>query len=623
MIEKLKPSLIPNEPGSYQFKDADGRIIYVGKARSLRNRLANYFQPLDSLHPRTASMVSVAQSVEWIVVRNEVEALILEHNLIQRYHPRFNIRMRDDKSYPFIAISSYQDWPRVGMMRGQRKKGVRYFGPYPHSNDIRELLDLLLRTFPVRTCTDSKFVRHQRLERPCLLYHIEKCCGPCAGMITQNEYQAIVGDLGRFLKGDTKEFIERIKFNMLESAQTLNFERAAKLRDQLELTTKAIEKQQMVGGVSFNADVFGIFQDELEAAIQVFLVRKGRVVGRKGFLVEKVDDSDEASLMSHVIEEFYTHGSLEYPPEILLPLSPENPELLAEWLTGLRGAKTTIRVPVRGEKKALLDTVNVNASAEFKRSRMSRASDHNSRARALRSLAEELNLKQPPLRIECYDMSHFQGTNYVGSMVVMEDGLMKKSDYRRFKVHVPSNDDFAAMYEVLVRRFAYLEDTNESGGEIAAKRFAYPPSLIVVDGGKGQLSMAQKALVDSGHEGKVTLIGLAKQFEEVFVVGLSNPIRISRGSEALYLLQQLRDEAHRFAITYHRQLRSKSLTKSSLESVPGMGPARTKRLLAQYGSIKNLGNASKDELSGLQWLPSSVGGAVYDALHVQKVQNTK
>lgn len=622
MIEKLKPSLIPNEPGSYQFKDADGRIIYVGKARSLRSRLANYFQPIENLHPRTASMVSAAKSVEWIVVRNEVEALILEHNLIQRYHPRFNIRMRDDKSYPFIAITSFQKWPRVGMMRGQRKKGVRYFGPYPHSNDIRELLDLLLRTFPIRTCTDSKFIRHQRLERPCLLYHIEKCCGPCAGMVSSGEYQRIVGDLAKFLKGDTKEFIERLKTRMLDSAQNLNFEQAAKLRDQLELTTKAIEKQQMVGGVSFNADVFGIYQDELEAAIQVFFVRKGRVVGRKGFLVEKVDDSNENSLMSHVIEEFYTHDSLEYPPEILLPFAPENSELLTEWLSGLRGSKTSIKIPVRGEKKALLDTVNINASAEFKRSRMSRASDHNSRARALRSLAEELNLSQPPLRIECYDMSHLQGTNYVGSMVVMEDGLMKKSDYRRFKVHVPSNDDFAAMYEVLSRRFSYLDDENGIDGN-ASKRFSYPPALIVVDGGKGQLSMAHKALVDSGHDGRLTLIGLAKQFEEVFKVGEKSPVRISRGSEALYLLQQLRDEAHRFAITYHRQLRSKSLTKSSLESVAGMGPARTKKLLAQYGGIKNLAKASKDELLELQWLPTQVAVSVYEALHFEQMQNTR
>lgn len=618
MISKIKPSLIPNEPGSYQFKDQDGRIIYVGKATSLRNRLANYFQPIENLHPRTASMVSLAASVEWIVVRNEVEALILEHNLIQRHRPRFNIRLRDDKSYPFIAITVDQEWPRVGMMRGQRKRGVRYFGPYPHASEIRDLLDSLLRTFPVRTCSDSKFLRHQKLKRPCLLYHIERCSGPCASLVSRQDYQQLVADLGRFLKGDTTEVISRLRNSMSSAASELNFEQAARFRDQLELIGKAIDKQQMVGGESFNADVFGIFQDEIEALVQVFFVRKGRVVGRKGFRIDKVIDSNDPELMSTILEDFYSESSSDLPLEVLVPIEPDNPNLLEEWLRGLRGASVHIRVPQRGEKRALLETVGVNASIEFKRARLSRASDHNSRARALRSLADELDLNVPPLRIECYDMSHFQGSNYVGSMVVMEDGLMKKSDYRRFKVHVPQNDDFAAMYEVLTRRFAYLNHSEtgiDSDSEGHERRFAYPPSLIVVDGGKGQLSMAHKALADSGHLGEITLIGLAKQFEEVFVVGRSDPIRIPRGSEALYLLQQLRDEAHRFAITYHRELRSKAMTNSVLSSVAGMGPARTKRLLAQYGGIKRLKQASKEELMGLGWLPPDIGGAVFDMLH--------
>ena len=616
MIKRVAPSQIPNAPGSYQFKDGDGRVIYVGKATSLRNRLSNYFQPIANLHPRTAAMVSEAESVEWIVVNNEVEALILEHNLIQRFRPRFNVRMRDDKSYPFLAITADHEWPRAGIVRGQRKKGVRYYGPYPHQAAIREILDLILRTFPVRTCSDSQFTRHRRLGKPCLLYHIERCSGPCIGAVSAERYSAIVYDMGRFLKGDTKEFVRRTREEMLRAADERNFEQAAKLRDRLALIEKAIEKQQMVGGESFNADVFGLFQDEIEAAVQVFFVRRGRVVGRKGILVDKVEDLDTGALVGQLLEQYYSETPLDIPLEVIVPVLPTDSAVFEEWLKGLRGAPVHIKVVSRGGKRALMETVESNAAAEFKRSRMSRATDHNARAKALRSLAEELGLSLSLLRIECYDMSHLQGTNYVGSMVVMEDGMLKRSDYRRFKVNVGHNDDYAAMYEVLRRRFARLTESEKEAPEPGmVRQFAYPPSLIVVDGGKGQLTMAERALADSGYQGKVALISLAKQFEEVFVPNRFDPIRIPRGSDALYLLQQLRDEAHRFAITYHRELRSKSMKVSVLESVEGMGPARIKRLLRTYGSIKRLRTVPLEELEGLGWLPQAVGHNVFVALH--------
>ncbi|TAN21033.1 MAG: excinuclease ABC subunit UvrC [Actinomycetota bacterium] len=615
-MKRILPSQIPNEPGSYQFKDSDGRVIYVGKATSLRNRLSSYFQPLGNLHPRTAAMVTDAETVEWIVVNNEVEALILEFNLIQRFRPRYNIRMRDDKSYPFLAITTDHMWPRAGIMRGQRKRGARYYGPYPHQAAIREILDLILRTFPVRTCSDSQFARHERLGRPCLLYHIERCSGPCIGDVSPERYETLVADMGRFLKGDTKEFVLRMRKEMSQAAEQLNFEQAAQIRDRLELIEKAIDKQQMVAGEDFNADVFGLFQDEIEAALQVFFVRRGRVVGRKGFLVDKVEDLDTESLISQVMERYYYETPLDIPLEIIVPAMPPDVGVLEQWISGIRKGPVHIKIASRGEKRALVETVTNNAAVEFKRNRMSRATDHNARAKALRSLTEELGLTVSLLRIECYDMSHLQGSNYVGSLVVMEDGLMKRSDYRRFRVNVGHNDDYAAMYEVLSRRFAHLvKDTDKNNEAGLSKRFSYPPSLVVVDGGKGQLSMAQRALADSGYGGQIALISLAKQFEEVYVPGRPDPIRIPRGSEALYLLQQLRDEAHRFAISYHRELRGKSMTLSVLESVEGMGPARTKRLLKHYGSVKMLKAASREDLENIGWLPSSIGRKVFEVLH--------
>jgi len=586
MVKRPPAGTIPDAPGSYQFKDAEGRVIYVGKARSLRQRLSNYFGSPSTMPVRTAQMVAAAESVEWIQVRNDVEALMLEYSLIKQHRPRFNIRLRDDKSYPFLAITTPGDeWPRAMVMRGKRRKGTTYFGPYGHAYAIRETLDLLLRTFPIRTCSDNKFGRHERLGRPCLLFHIEKCTGPCVGEVSPGEYGHLVGELIDFLSGDTQEVVHRLEQQMREAADNLEFERAARVRDRLSSVRKAIEKQAVVTERPDDLDVIGIHGDDLEAAVQVFYVRKGRVMGRKGFVVDKVEDVTPDQLVGHVLEGLYaeTEGN-SVPKEVLVPDMPDDPEVYLDWLSGARGSNVSIRVPQRGDKRALQEMVTQNAKEEFVRHRLKRASDHNARARALNALQDALGRPDPPLRIECYDMSHIQGSDYVGSMVVMEDGLTKKSDYRRFKIReVPGNDDFAAMEEVLTRRLtALLIERDRPVGD-RPRRFAYPPNLLLVDGGKGQLSVAIRVVESLGLEDEVSVASLAKRFEEVYVPGQADPIRIPRQSEALYLLQRLRDEAHRFAITYHRQLRDKRMTVSVLDDVRGLGPTRRKRLVKELG----------------------------------------
>ncbi|MDQ3462773.1 MAG: excinuclease ABC subunit UvrC, partial [Actinomycetota bacterium] len=586
MVQRPPAGTIPDTPGSYQFKDAEGRVVYVGKAKSLRSRLNSYFGDPRSMLPRTAQMVQTAATVEWIEVRNEVEALMLEYSLIKAHQPRFNIRLRDDKSYPFLAVTLADEWPRPRVMRGRKQKGTRYFGPYAHAYAIRETLDLLLRTFPVRTCSDNKFGRHQRLGRPCLLFHIEKCVGPCVGEVTHDEYQRLVDDLVGFLDGNTEAVIDGLEADMVDAADHLEFERAARLRDRLVSVRKAVEKQQMVAERSEDFDVIGIADDDLEASIQVFFVRKGRVVGRRGFIVDKVEDVTRAELVGRVIEGLYDEPTAGIPRQVLVPEEPDEPELYQDWLSELRGSRVSVRVPMRGDKRGLQETVTRNAGEEFTRHRLRRAVDHNSRARALRELQEALDLPEAPLRIECYDMSHIQGTDYVGSMVVMEDGLAKKRDYRRFKVRdVPGNDDFAAMREVLTRRLqAYLIERKQPVADREG-RFSYPPQLLVVDGGKGQLSVAREVVEELGLGDEIPVASLAKRFEEVYVPGRSEPVRIPRQSEALYLLQRLRDEAHRFAVSYHRQLRDRRMTTSVLDGIPGLGPARQKRLRAELGGV--------------------------------------
>jgi len=606
---------IPDTPGSYQFKDGEGRIIYVGKAKSLRSRLSNYFAPPATLPMRTRQMVTAAQSVEWIEVRNEVEALFLEFNLIKTHRPRFNIRLKDDKSFPYLAVTLDEEWPRAMVMRGKKRKGVRYFGPYAHAYAIRETLDLLLRTFPIRTCTNAKFDRHHKLGRPCLYAHIEKCAAPCVDDITKEEYDALVADLIAFLDGDSAPVVDRLEQQMLDASGELEFERAARLRDQLLSVRKAIERQQMVGTRSEDLDVIGLVDDPLEASVQVFFVRKGRVVGRKAVIVDKVEDLEGPALVARLLELLYGDSSPDdVPKEVLVPTEPEERALYEEFLSELRGSRVRVRVPQRGDKRELLATVTANAQEAMLRHKLRRASDHNARARALTSLQEALDLPEAPLRIECFDISNLQGTEIVGSMVVTEDGLAKRSEYRRFKVRAQDGqDDFAAMEEVLTRRFRnYLRERDE--GARAGKRFAYPPNLLLIDGGKGQLNVAVRVLEELGLE-EIAVAGLAKRFEEVYLPGRPDPIRIPRDSEALYLLQNVRDEAHRFAITYHRQLRAKKLTRSILDDVPGLGSTRRTRLLKQFGSVKRLRELTEEEIVAITWLPEAVGRALFAHLH--------
>ncbi|MEQ8716112.1 MAG: excinuclease ABC subunit UvrC [Acidimicrobiales bacterium] len=616
MVQRPPAGSIPDAPGSYQFYDADGRVIYVGKAKSLRSRLSNYFVDPRSLATRTAQMVAAADRVEWVQVGGEVEALMLEYELIQRHQPRFNVRYRDDKSYPFLAVTLVDEWPRAMVIRGAHKKGNRYFGPFGHAYAIRETLDLLLRTFPIRTCSDNKLARHARLGRPCLLFHIEKCAGPCVGEVDAATYDEMVAELVSFLEGDTDEVVARLEAAMTEASDALEFELAARHRDRLASVRKAIERQEMVGSRSEDFDVIGVADDELEAAAHVFFVRKGRVMGHRGFIVDKAEPLDGAELVARVMERIYfADNPLGHPKKVYVPELPENDELYEEWLEHLRGSKVEIAVPQRGRKRSLAETVTENAADSFRRHRMKRAADHNSRARALNELQEHLGLPDAPLRIECYDMSHIQGSDYVGSMVVMEDALPRKSDYRRFKIRsVDGNDDFAAMEEVLTRRFTnYVADRDRPVADRG--RFAYPPQLLLVDGGKGQLGVAVKVLEDLGLADEIPVASLAKQFEEVFVPGRPEPIRLPRQSEALYLLQRIRDESHRFAITYHRQLRGKRMTRSVLDDVPGLGPVRRRRLVAEMGGVKAVRRASLEDLRALSWLPDPVATAVYEKVH--------
>jgi excinuclease ABC subunit C len=616
VVQRPPAGTIPDAPGSYQFKDAEGRVIYVGKAKSLRQRLSNYFVNPATLPPRTAQMVTAAQSVEWIQVATNVDALMLENELIKRHQPRFNVRLRDDKSYPFLAVTLDQEWPRPMVMRGRKRKGVRYYGPYGHAYAIRETLDLLLRTFPLRTCSDNKFNDHRRLGRPCLLFHIEQCSGPCVGEVTKEQYDEHVRRLLEFLDGDTATVVKELETRMAEAASDLEFEQAARLRDRLAAVRKAIEKQQMVAERTEDFDVIGIADDELEAAVQVFFVRRGRVVGRKGFIVDKVEDLTDEELVGDLVERLYDDPPQGIPKAVLVPNRTDDDPLYEEWLTSLRGSRVQVRVPQRGDKRQLQETVTRNAKEELVRHRLRRSSDHNSRAKALNELQDHLGLPVAPLRIECYDMSHIQGSDYVGSMVVVEDGLPKKSEYRRFKIKgEQGNDDFAAMEQVLTRRLtAYLVERRRPPGEAPGK-FSYPPQLLLVDGGKGQLAVASRVVEELGLSEEIPVASLAKRFEEVFVPGQADAVKIPRQSEALYLLQRIRDEAHRFAITYHRELRAKRMTTSILDGIPGLGPTRKKRLIKELGGVTAVKQATLDELQALPWLPEAVALAVHDKVH--------
>ena len=609
--------VIPETPGSYQFKDGAGRVIYVGKANNLRARINSYFAKVESLHPRTSNMVESAQSVEWIEVRNEVEALILEHSLINRYSPRFNIRLRDDKSYPFLAVTIDEQWPRAMVMRGRKRKGTRYFGPYPHPWAIHETLDLLLKTFPIRTCSAATFKQHERLGRPCLLFHIEKCSGPCVNEVQRETYAGHVQGLVRFLGGDTDAVRAELGSAMEAAAKNQAFEDAARLRDRLGAIDRALERQLMVGERGEDFDVIALSDAELEASVHVFYVRKGRVLGNNGYVVDKSEDLTAAQLMRRVIVDLYAdEPALGWPKEVMVSCEPEDLVACQTMLGASRGSQVEIRVPQRGDRRELMATVLKNATDALVRHKMRRASDHNARSRAISELQDHLSLSQAPLRIECFDMAHLHGTDYVGSMVVLEDGIPQKREYRKFNVkQVEGNDDYAAMREVLTRRLsAYVAERDAPASERGERpgRFAYPPQLLLVDGGKGQLNVAIEVVRELDLEDEINVAALAKRFEEVFLPDQSDPVRIPRGSQALYMLQVVRDEAHRFANTFHSQQRSKRMRASELDGVRGLGAARKERLVKHFGGIAGVKQASREALHELTWLPGAVADAVYE-----------
>ena len=606
---------IPDEPGAYLFRDADGRVIYAGKARSLRKRLANYWSK--PLHPRTQAMVDSATAVEWIVASGEVDALMLEYNLIQRHRPRFNIRYRDDKSYPYLAITVGETWPRAQVLRGAKRKGVRYFGPYGHAWAIRDTLDALTRVFPVRTCSNAFFEQRARAKRPCLYYDIGRCAGPCVPEVTgvtEETYRTHVDAMANFLAGDARPVLQRLEGEMREAAGREAFEQAARSRDQLLAARRALEAQEMVLGRPEDLDVIALAEDDLEAAVQVFFVRGGRVLGRKGWVVDRVEDLDRPGLIASFLEQLYMERD-EVPSAVLVPVVPTDVDLLTTWLEGRRGTKVRIGVPERGPKRRLLDIVARNAEESFHRHKLRRASDFGARSRALTELADQLDLEQAPLRIECYDISNLGASDTVGSMVVFEDGLPKRADYRRFKIKgVPGQDDFASMEEMLRRRFNRLLQERDAAAEERSRRFSYPPALVVIDGGRGQLTQASKVLADLGLS--IPHVGLAKRLEEVYVPDRPDPLAIPRGSEALFVLQHLRDEAHRFAIRYHRETRDKRALASPLDDVPGVGPTRKKALLKRFGSLSKVRAATSEELTATPGIGPDVAAAVYEHLHM-------
>ena len=607
MFERPKTSEIPDKPGAYLFRDRHGRVIYVGKAKSLRGRVSSYFGV--GLHPRTQAMVDNAREVDWILTDSEVNALMLEYSLIKEHRPRFNVKLVDDKSYPFLAITRSHEWPRAMVIRGKKRKGNEYFGPYAHTYAIRKTLDQLLRTFPVRTCSNAMLERQKAQGRPCLLYHIEKCSGPCIDAVTPDDYEKLVGGLASFLSGDTEGVLGDLEASMWVAAEREEFELAARYRDRQEDVRRAMLRQEVVTEKAENFDLIAYHGDELETAFQVLNVRRGRVVGERSTIVDRVEELTDPELMARIIRELY--GDAEPPREVLVSLMPDEADLLTEWLSGLGERMVDLRVPQRGSKRRLMETASINAAEAFGRHRLSRQKDHNARAKALRSLQEELGLTDPPLRIEAYDVATLQGTNTVASMVVLEDGLPRRNDYRRFKMRtVEGQDDFASMEETIRRRFtAYLAEKRKPVSDQG--KFSYPPSLVVIDGGAGQLGRAVKVLDEL--ELDVPVIGLAKKMEEVYLPGRPEPIRIPRDAEALYLLQQVRDEAHRFANTYHQQLRSKSMVDSILDEVPGVGPKRKKDLLRHFGSLKKMRAASEHDLGEV--VPSQVASDLYAALH--------
>ncbi|HZJ05689.1 MAG TPA: excinuclease ABC subunit UvrC [Nocardioidaceae bacterium] len=645
------PRSIPAQPGVYRFRDENRRVVYVGKAKNLRARLSSYFQDVANLHPRTATMVTSAASVEWTVVNTEVEALQLEYSWIKEFDPRFNVKYRDDKSYPWLAVTLNEEFPRVMVGRGAKRRGVRYFGPYSHAWAIRETVDLLLRVFPMRSCSNGVFKRSTQVGRPCLLGYIGKCAAPCVGRVSVEEHRAIVDDFCDFLAGQTTAFVKRLEREMYAASADTDFERAARLRDDIGALNRAMEKQQVVLGDGTDADVIALSEDPLEVAVQIFYVRGGRIRGQRGWVADKVDDADTAGLVERFLLQLYD-GEVgdSIPREVLVPTLPEDAVALEQWLAAIRGARVSLKVPQRGDKKALQETVARNAFQALGLHKTKRASDLTMRNRALEEVQQALDLPSAPLRIECYDISNLQETEVVGSMVVFEDGLARKGEYRRFVIRgVDGQNDVASMHEVITRRFRRLLDeraevapefgAGPASGEMSPgddsadgpmlidpetgrpKKFAYIPGLVVVDGGPPQVAAAQRALDELGID-DVPVCGLAKRLEEVWLPNQQDPVILPRTSEGLYLLQRIRDEAHRFAITHHRSRRSKSMVESLLDDVPGLGEVRRKTLLRQFGSLKRLRAARVDEIAAVPGIGPRTADAIVAALAEQKRPRT-
>lgn len=634
-----RTSEIPRTPGVYRFRDAEGRVIYVGKAKNLRSRLTNYFQDPLLLHPRTALMVSEAASVQWTVVETEVAALTLEYQWIKQFDPRFNVMYKDDKSYPYLSVSMGEKFPRVAISRDARRPGTRYFGPYTKVWAIRETIDLLLPTFPVRSCTAGVFRRAEAQGRPCLLGYIDRCCAPCVGRVSPEVHRELAAELCSFMDGQTRPFIRRLQDEMTEAAENLDFEGAAKKRDQLLALEKVQEKNTVALPADVDADVFSLVTDDFDASVQAFFVRGGRIRGTRGWVVERVDDRDEAALLHDLLEQAYApriaasttgdrrrpsapvsvddvaHTPVDaIPSEVLVSVAPTDRGGLEEVLSQVRGSSVKVRVPQRGRKRELMDTVTTNATEALKLHKTRRTGDITQRSLALEELQESLDLARAPLRIECFDISHTGGTNRVASMVVFEDGAPRKDAYRTFNIRGEDGetaDDTAAMSEVLTRRFRRVQ-TSESDLEGEddlttssavdpdsgrPRRFAYAPDLLVVDGGLPQVNAARSALLDAGVN--VPVVGLAKRLEEVWIPGQPYPVILPRTSPGLYLLQHLRDESHRFAIRSHRKKRGKSQTVSALDAIPGLGPARQKALLRRFGSVKQIRRASLEEIASI------------------------
>ncbi|MEF2979208.1 excinuclease ABC subunit UvrC [Subtercola sp. YIM 133946] len=606
-----KAGEIPTQPGVYRFRDASGRVLYVGKAQNLRARLSNYFAPLRSLHERTRRMVTTAASVEWTVVGTDIEALQLEYTWIKEFEPPFNVKFRDDKTYPFMAITLADEAPRVMVTRNQKIKGAKYFGPYPKIWAVHDTIDLMIKAFPIRTCSDSSYKKAMQSGRPCFPGQIGRCGGPCSGKVTIEEHREIVNDFIAFMNGHDKRFVTEATKKMRAASEAQEYEKAAQYRDQLQALDAVLAKSNVVLADSVDTDLFGIEHDELAAAVQQFVVRGGRIRGVRAWMVDKELDLTTAELVDSILQTAY---DAQIPPrEIIVPALPDDAHELEQWLSERRGtSKVALKTAQRGEKAALMQTATLNAKNALMLYKTRRSSDFVARTEALTDIMNGLGMTDAPLRMECFDVSHLGGTNVVASMVVFEDGLARKDQYRRFTIP-ETTDDTDSIYQVIARRLSYLKEGSERAeSDTVAKKFSYPPNLLIVDGGQPQVQAAARALEESGVEG-IFLCGLAKRLEEIWLPNDDYPVILPRGSEALFLLQRIRDEAHRFAITHQRARRKRDIT-SVLSEIPGLGPARVKTLLKEFGSVSKLKQASASEIAEVKGVGPTLAASIVDQL---------